>query len=176
MKVRFPSMMLIGLFMISVSFLIGCGPGEQPADQQPSAPAEGDGAHGDMVNPHDVPITDEQKQQLKEETAKYPDAIAKIKELRDAVEKETKDGIPANPFDAHQALDKLDIILPWLPGIARDSGVAKENWEQVNTATNKLRELFESIHQNIDDGKDPGFPGIQAEIDAKIAELSAVSQ
>jgi len=167
-------MMMFSVLAISTALFVGCGSGETPNDTPDPAPAE-DGAHGDAVDPHDVPITEEQKAELKTETAKFADAIAKIKELRDAIETETKDGIPANPFDAHQALDKLDIILPWLPGIARDSGVAKENWEAVNTAANDLRTLFESIHTNIDAGNDPGFAGVQADIDTKIAELSAIA-
>ena len=173
MKARFSSMMLICVCMISAGLMIGCGPGEPPGDEPAPAPAEGDSAHDGEIDPHDVPITEEQEAQLKVETAKFADAVAKVKELRDVIEQETKDGIPENPFEAHQALDKLDIVLPWLPGTARDSDVAKENWEQVNTAATSLRELFESIHQNIDDGKDPGFAAIKADIDAKIAELSA---
>ncbi len=123
-----------------------------------------------------MPITEEQKQQLRAETAKFADAVAKVKELRDAVGRETKDGIPENPFAAHQALDKADIITQWLPEIARDSGVAKEHWETVNTAAGDLREAFDKVHLNIDNKVDPDFASVEQQMDAKIAELEAITQ
>ena len=92
---------------------------------------------------------------MREETAKFADAVAKVKELRDAVERETKDGLPSNPFEAHQALDKADIIVQWLPEIAQNSGVPKDQWETVTTASGTLRELFDQVHLNIDGKKDP---------------------
>ena len=135
------------------------------------------GVSGDgQQDPHDVPITDEQKQQLREETAKFTDAVAKVKELRDAVERETQNGIPANPFDAHQALDTADFIVPRLPKIAQDSEIPMEQLETINVAAKAIRECFEQVHQNIDDKADPDFASIQEEMDAKIAELEAVIQ
>jgi len=127
-------------------------------------------------NPHDVPITEEQKTELRKETAKFPDAVAKVKEFRNATEAETKNGIPQNPHNAHQALDKADLLLQWLPGIARDSGVPVEQLETVTTTANDLRTLFEQVHQNIDNKKDPNFAGVAAEIDKKVAELEKVSK
>ena len=120
-------------------------------------------------------ITEEQKQQLRKETEKFPDAVAKVKELRDAVERETKDGIPENPFEAHQALDKAEIVVQLLPEIASKSGVAKEHWEAVNMAAGELRELFDTVHQNIDNKVDPDFASVEPQMDAKIAELEAIA-
>jgi len=133
------------------------------------------GGQEEPVDPHDVPITEEQKQQLRQETAKFADAVAKVKELRDAVERETQGGLPENPFEAHQALDKADIVVQWLPQIARDSGVPKERWEAVNTAASDLREMFDEVHQNIDNKVDPDFASVQQQMDAKIAELEAIA-
>ena len=127
-------------------------------------------------NPHDVPITEEQKAELRKQTAKFPDAVAKVKEFRNATEAETKNGIPQNPHNAHQALDKADLLLQWLPGIARDSGVPVEQLETVTTTANDLRTLFEQVHQNIDNKKDPNFAGVAAEIDKKIGQLEKVSK
>jgi hypothetical protein len=128
------------------------------------------------VDPHDVPITDRQKEELRAATAKLADAIGQIKQLRDAVEKETKDGLPDNPFEAHQALDKADLVFQWLPAIARDSGVPKEQWEAVNAAASDLRGLFEKVHQNIDDKADPDFASVAAQIDQRLGELEALAQ
>jgi hypothetical protein len=102
-------------------------------------------------------------------------AVAIVKELRDAVKQETLDGIPEDPFDAHQALDKADIVVQWLPEIARDTGVAKEHWEAVNTAANELREAFDKVHLNIDNKVDPDFASVEQQMDARIAELEAIA-
>ncbi len=96
--------------------------------------------------------------------------------MRDAVERETQGGVPENPFEAHQALDKADIVVQWLPEIARDSGVAKEHWETITTAANELREHFDKVHQNIDNKVDPDFASVRQQMDAKIAELEAIAQ
>ena len=126
-------------------------------------------------NPHDAPLTEQQKTQLQEDTKQFSAAVAKIKEFRDATEAETKDGIPDNPYTAHQALDQVDLVLQWLPQIGRDSGIAKEHWEQINTTASDLRTLFEKVHQNIDDQKDPDFAAVAAEIDQQLARLEAIA-
>ncbi len=176
MNVRFPFVVLLSVAVVSLGFMIGCGP-QDPAGSDPDAAQsdEGDNQAG-QIDPHDVPITEEQEQQLRKETATLAGAVAKIKEFRDTVERETQDGIPENPFDAHQALDKADIIVQWLPQIARDSGVAKEHWETVNIAANELRESFDKVHQNIDDKVDPDFASVKQQMDAKIVELEAITQ
>ena len=57
-------------------------------------------------------------------------------------------------------MDQADLVLQWLPQIARDSGVPKEHWEEINTTANDLRTLFEKVHQNIDDQKHPDFASV----------------
>ena len=176
MKVRFSLAMLSCAGVVCLGTLVGCG---QQGPEPPSPggdPVAESGAQQEEVDPHDVPITDEQKEQLREATAKFSDAVAKVKELRDAVERETQGGLPENPFEAHQALDKADIVVQWLPQIARDSEVPKEHWEAVNTAANDLREMFDQVHQNIDNKADPDFSSVQQQMDAKIAELEAIAQ
>lgn len=175
MNVRFSFVVLLSAAVLSLGLMIGCGQQGQTGDSQDAAQPDS-GQQAEAVDPHDVPITEEQKQQLREETAKFGDAVGKVKELRDAVERETQDGIPENPFEAHQALDKADIVVQWLPEIARDSGVAKEHWETVNTAANELREAFDKVHLNIDNKVDPDFASVQQQMDARLAELEAIAQ
>ena len=176
MKVRFSLAMLSCAGVVCLGTLVGCGQqGPEPRSPGEGPVAEG-GAQQEDVDPHDVPITDEQKEQLREATAKFADAIGQIKQLRDAVEAETKDGLPDNPFEAHQALDKADLVFQWLPEIARDSGVPKEQWEAVNVAANDLRDLFERVHQNIDDKADPDFASVSAQIEKRLGELEAIAQ
>ena len=176
MNVQFSFIVFLSAAVLSLGLMIGCGQqGQTGGDQDATEPDSG-GQQAEAVDPHDVPITEEQKQQLREEMAKFADAVAKVKELRDAVEQETKDGIPENPFEAHQALDKADIIVQWLPKIAQDSNVPKEHWETVTTAANELREHFDKVHQNIDNKVNPDFASVQQQMDAKIAELEAIAQ
>ncbi len=176
MKVRFSLATSLCVGFASLGILAGCGqPSQEPSSQDEGQPS-GSGARQEAVDPHDVPITEEQKQQLREETAKFADAVARIKKYRDTIREETKDGLPENPFEAHQALDRADLVVQWLPKIAQDSDVPKEHWVTITTAANELRELFDKVHQNIDDKVDPGFASVEQQMDAKIAELEAIAQ
>lgn len=173
MNVRFPFVVLLSAAVLFLGLMIGCGQtdGDQDADEP-----DGGGQQAEAVDPHDVPITEEQKQQLREATAKFADAVAKVKDFRDVVQRETQDGIPESPFAAHQALDKADLVTEWLPKIAQDSGVAKEHWETVTTAANELREAFDKVHLNIDNKVDPDFASVKEQMDARIGELQAIAQ
>jgi hypothetical protein len=165
----------ISLALLLLVGVVGCSRPQQDQAAKPGSDKPAIKENGEY-NPHDVPITEEQKAELRKETAKFPDAVAKIKEFRNATEAETKNGIPQNPHNAHQALDKADLLLQWLPGIARDSGVPVEQLETVTTTANDLRTLFEQVHQNIDNKKDPNFAGVAEEIDKKIGQLEKVSK
>jgi hypothetical protein len=180
MKVRYSFATLLSVGVICVAAFVGCGeqseaPESEGAGQQEHRHSHG-GAANEAVDPHDLPLTDEQKQQLREETAKFADAVGRISQLRDTVCEETSDGLPEDPFEAHQALDKLDLVVQWLPEIARASGVPKERWAAVNTAAKDLRELFEKVHQNIDNKADPDFLSVAAQIDQRIGELEVIAQ
>jgi hypothetical protein len=170
------SLCRIAFVVVSIGLYIGCKQ-QQPANHNSSeAPENGATVPKKEYNPHDAPITEEQKAQLQADTKVLRDAVAKIKELRIATEEETKAGIPENPYQVHQALDKADLVLQWLPQIGRDSGAPKEYWEELNTTANDLRTLFEKVHQNIDEQKNPNFAAVAAEIDQKIARLEAIGQ
>ena len=100
----------------------------------------------------------------------------RIKQFRDRIEQETKGGIPENPYKAHQALDRADLVLQWLPEIARESAVPKQHWEEVNTTANDLRTLFEKVHQNIDNKLEPDFASVATKVDEHIARLTEIAQ
>ena len=150
----------------------GCGSTDQKATGG-GGDAVADG--NDDYNPHDVPITEEQKTRLRDQTAKFSDAVATIRQFRNEVEQETAGGIPENPYKAHQALDRADLVLRRLPEIARNSGVAKDHWEAVNTSANELRTLFEQVHQNVDNKKDPNFAAVADAIDQEVAGLEEIA-
>ena len=176
MNVRLSFVALLSVVVFSLGFVIGCGQQKDADRGQANGQSADGGEQAEQINPHDVPITDEQKEQLKAETAQFADAVAKVKELRDAVKRETQNGIPDNPFEAHQALDQADIVVQWLPEIARDSGVAKEHWETVNTAARELREAFDKVHLNIDSKADPDFASVEQRMNERISELETIAQ
>ena len=175
MRIRLPVSCVLTSTFVALSLLAGCSQsGPQPSAPAAKSPAAQ--ATTDEYNPHDVPITEEQKKQLREQAGQFPKAVEVIKELRAATEEETKNGIPKDPFKAHQALDKADLVFQWLPEIAGDSAVPKEHWEEVTTTANDLRTLFEKVHQNIDNKQEPDFASVAGEIDQKIARLAEIAQ
>ena len=62
MNVRFPFMVLLGVFLVSLGFVIGCGQQNQVDSGQNVVPPVSGGDQADEVDPHDVPLTEEQKQ------------------------------------------------------------------------------------------------------------------
>lgn len=175
MLVRSSVSCVLALAMVGLTLSAGCSQSTPPPAASPAESAATPAAVGDY-NPHDVPITEEQKQQLRQQASQFPQAIAVIKELRNSAEEETRNGIPEDPHQVHQALDKADLVFQWLPEIARDSGVPKDRWEEVTTTANDLRTLFEKVHQNIDERKEPDFASVAAEIDQKIAGLGKIAE
>jgi hypothetical protein len=172
MSIRFPLSLLLPFSIAAFGVLAGC----TQTPQEPAGSGEAPVAQGDDdYNPHDVPITEEQKTELREQTAKFADAVTKIMQFRDEIEQETAAGIPENPCKAHQALDRADLVLQWLAEIASNSDVPKEHWEAINTSANDLRTLFEQVHQNIDNKQDPNFAAVADEIDQKLAGLEEIA-
>lgn len=119
-------------------------------------------------DPHDIPITENDVKR----PADFKDAVARIKKYRDDIEAGAAGDTPGL---AHRPLDELNFVLQWLPGIARDSNVPKEHWEAINTTANGLRELFEKVHQNIDNIVDPDFASVEKQIDEGIGRLQAIT-
>jgi hypothetical protein len=155
-----------GLFALGFALILalgGCdGSGPAPEDQATPVPAA-DPAH----DPDDVPITEADV----ERPADYETAVSRIEGYRDSIRDDLAAG---QPTKAHRALDELDIVLDWLPEIARDGGVPRERWEEVNTAAQELRESFNAVHDQIDAGEDPDFDAVAADVEAALARLQAV--
>ena len=70
--------------------------------------------------------------------------------------------------------DELDFVLDWLPEIAQDIDIPKEEWEEINTTSRELRDSFNKVHANIDEGKEPDYAAVDDEIDAAIERLDAI--
>lgn len=151
--------------VVSTGLLAGCG--RDSSDTGPARTAEATPQH----DPHDVPLTEEEIAQLKEETARYEDAIARIKRFQETIQQETTAG---DPSKAHRALDNLNVVLERLPEAARDSGVPRNKWQEVNETAQQLRELFDQVHARIDAGEDPDYQAVAGEIDRGIQKLASV--
>lgn len=172
MSTRLSAAPFVVFSMVALVVLIGCS----QTTQEPAGVGESPATEGeDDYDPHDVPITEEQETELREQTARFADAVATLKQFRGEIEQETAAGIPESPYKAHQALDKADLLLQWLPEIARNSGIPKEHWEVVNTSANDLRTLFEQVHQNIDNRQDPNFAAVAGDIDQKLDGLEEIA-
>ncbi|MCE5268423.1 MAG: hypothetical protein LLG00_11105 [Planctomycetaceae bacterium] len=176
MIVRFASTKAL-LIAVSLCYLVGCGQNE-PTKRAPGKEGEhaqadkvhdhGDGSGAHSHDAHDVPITEADVKK----PADFKDAIARIKSYRDSIERDTATKTPGL---AHRSLDELDIVLKWLPSIARDSNVPKSQWETVNTTSQELRGLFEKVHNNIDNKKTPDFPSVAKAVDEGIGRLETAA-
>src|SRR4051812_7570033 len=158
-------------FGLSLPFLGGCGgspPDANPASAPPPsrvAPAP-EAAHP-SADPDDKPITEADVARPKD----FADAVARIKGYRDSIRADVTAGRPSK---AHRALDELDIVLNWLPAIARDGGVPKDRWEEVNTTAQRVQELFNKVHSQIDAKQTPDYTAIAEDVDKAIGRLEAV--
>lgn len=122
------------------------------------------------ADPHDIPLTDEEKEQLKKETSTWSAAIEHIKKYRDIIQKETTGGIPAK---AHRSLDLLEEVLKWLPEVAKKN-VHKDHWQTIGENTQILRISFNEVHANIDAAKDPDYKSVADAIDKAVKALTAI--
>lgn len=148
-------------------FAAGCGPSSPPAGvAKPTSPTPV--AHGDHDDPHDQPIT---KADVKM-PADYADAIVRLKGYRDDIRTNIEAGTPTK---AHRSLDEQNIVLKKLPEIARDSGVAKADWETVNLAAKELRDRFDELHEEIDHGQKPDYAAVADKIEAALKKLEGLT-
>lgn len=161
----------LSLLALGAGLLIGCAQETPPVNETAKSEKQTPDQPGVAHDPHDVPLTDEEKEQLRQETATYAAAVQHIQSFRDTVRQETTEGEPAY---AHRALDKLDLVLERLPEVAAESGVPRDQWETVTTASQQLRDLFNQVHANIDEGKTPDYEAVSDEIDQNVEKLAAI--
>jgi hypothetical protein len=169
------------VFSASVALVaVGCGgsnssptPAPVPStDTSTPTVSETAATPDEHADPHDVPMTEAEIEQLKQETATYPAAVEQLKSFRETIQTETTGGEPAK---AHRSLDKADLVLQWLPEIAQNSNVAKESWETVGENAQKVRDAFGKVHANIDAGTAPDYAAVQSDVDAGMDALSSVT-
>lgn len=172
MLMRLYPLQTLCVTLMSISLLAGCGGDETTEQNKPDGETTGQSnASENAQDPHDVPLTEEEIAALKDATEKYEDALAHIKDYQKTIETETTGGEPAK---AHRALDNLDVVLERLPEAAQNSNVPKEKWQEVNETGQKLRDLFNQVHANIDAGKAPDYKSVAEEIVQGIETLDSI--
>jgi len=156
--------------VVSIGLSVGCGQ-SQPASTGTAAPKQASKPPAEHADPHDIPLTEAEIDKLRQDTATWAVAIEHIQKYRNTIKTETTGGTPAK---AHRSLDLLDYVLQWLPEIAQSSNLPKESWQSIGENAQKLRDAFNSVHTNIDEGKPPGYESVATEIDAMVETLAAI--
>lgn len=161
----------IGFSVLTLLVLGGCGDLSSENVPAPVPPAGTAAPTSETArpsaDPDDKPITEADVNRPKD----YTDAVARLKGYRDSSRADITAG---RPTKAHRALDEQDIVLNWLPAIARDGGVPKDRWEEVNTTAQRLQELFNKVHGQIDAKQTPDYAAIAADVDKALGQLEAI--
>jgi hypothetical protein len=147
--------------------LAGCGDATESINKKPPP----GGTPSQHADPHDIPLTDEEIDKLRRDTALWPAAIEHVQSFRDTVRTETTKGEPAK---AHRTLDLLERLLPWLPEIAQKNNIPKQHWQDIGESAQRLRDLFNKVHDNIDAGQAPDYAAVAEDIDRAVEKLAAI--
>ena len=120
---------------------------------------------------HDVLMTDEEKEQLRRDTATWATAMEHIQSFAETVRTETTGDTPAK---AHRALDELEFVLDRLPKIAEESNFSNEDLTTIGALTKQLRAAFNTVHTNIDNGKAPDYETVAEDIESAMEKMIAI--
>jgi hypothetical protein len=77
----------------------------------------------------------------------YASALARLQSYRQQILEALAEG---HAHEAHRPLDEMDLVIGKLMLIARDSGVPRRDWEEVNLARRALRAQFDQAHAQLD--------------------------
>jgi hypothetical protein len=103
----------------------------------------------------------------------YASAVARIKKCRATIGEE----IAAGHLDElHAPLDEASIILNKLMVLARDSGVAKAQWQEINSAAKDLKKRLGDLHTAIHKKRKFDFKVASVPIDQAIRRLELVAR
>ena len=103
----------------------------------------------------------------------FPSAVTRIKACRNTIAEEIAEG---HLEEVHAPLDEATIILGRLMPIARDSGVPKARWHEINTAAKDLRKRLGDLHAAIDKQAQVDFKSVSVPIDRAIKSLETVAR
>jgi hypothetical protein len=102
----------------------------------------------------------------------YTTAIARLKTYRQQILSALADG---HAHAAHRPLDEMDLVVTKLMLLARDSGVPRGEWEEVNLARRALRAQFDLAHAAIDEEKPVDRAELEKKTAAPLAQLEAIA-
>jgi hypothetical protein len=145
---------------LALSSLLFCGC--HGAATTPHAPTADVGDEEALITEADVPMP-----------ATYTEAVERLCSYRDAIRKAVDSD---QLHDAHRPLDETNIAIERLPGLARSSGVPRNNWEQIVVAGEDLAEALDEVHSEIDAGHKPDYAAHADAIDEALSRLKAVEQ
>lgn len=177
MRALFSQLGLVLTLLWGVGVFAGCG--SKPASG-PSAEEhhEGDGhdhgkssaadeAHGQADHDHEH-LTEADFDLPKD----FGGAVARIKACSVAVGEALKKG---DAHGAHKPADELVVLAGKLMPLARDGGVPKARWKEINLLAKELESELDKLHGAIDADKAAGNASILAAIDATVGELEKLS-
>lgn len=104
--------------------------------------------------------------------ADFPAAVARIKVCNDNLRAALKAG---DVHKAHEPVDELVVLAGKLTSIARDSGVPKANWKDINLLAKELDEQLDSLHAALDRDESTGYDTIGPKMDAAITQLETLA-
>jgi hypothetical protein len=169
----------LGLFLIlawGIGAFAGCN--SKPASAPPAEEHhEGDGHdHSKESGAHDDHgDADHEHAHLTEADIELPKdfaaAVVRIKACKDNVQEALKQG---DAHAAHKPADELVIMAGKLLPLARDGGVPKARWKEINLLAKELQSQLDKLHTAVDSDKATGNEAILTAIDATVAELEKV--
>lgn len=156
---------------VTGSVLCGCGsptPEPVPPASSPASNSPASASPTQVSDPDDIPIKEADVTKPKD----FADAVSRIETYRNTIRDEIAAG---RPTKAHRGLDELDYVLKWLPGIAQESGIAKDLADKVGISAKAIQDAFNQVHSRIDDRKEPDYASVSASIDSSIEELKKIA-
>lgn len=169
----------LGLFVVlawGVGAFSGCS--SKPASSPPAEEHhEGDGHdHSKDGGSHDDHgHADHDHEHLTEADIELPKdfaaAVGRIKACNDSVRETLKQG---DAHAAHKPADELVILAGKLMPLARDGGVPKARWKEINLLAKELESQLDKLHAAVDSDKATGNEAILTAIDTTVAELEKV--
>jgi hypothetical protein len=152
------------LLCIAIASRVACAaPGSDSAHNHQHATGHAAHGHdGHHLCEHDIVMPKD-----------YASAIARIKKCRDIIGREL---VAGHLDDVHAPLDEATIILSKLMPLARDSGVPKAQWQEINVAAKDLKKRLGDLHTAIDAKRKIDFTTAALPIDQAIRRLELVAR
>jgi hypothetical protein len=166
MKARFRPAILLAVALVVVCGYASGAIAAAPPKSKPHTHAEHEGHAG---HDHD-------HQHLCEEDIELPtdfaSAVQRIEDCRETIKAEIEAG---HLEELHHPLDEATIILGKLMPLARDSGVPKSKWQEVNLVAKDLKKRLGALHTSIDKQQPTDYSKVAPPIDADVRRLQAVA-